>query len=95
MLNDIQRIQPMDFTMGQCIINGMLDDTVPYEAVYSIAKALLFRGKLLCDLKELSENANDSRFVPALLAPPKDRIDVSHLVYWPELTAEARNNLKL
>lgn len=86
-------IQPTT-AQATCNFHGLVPDTVPYEAVYRIARALISSNTLSDNLKEISENAHNSQYVLALMAPPKGRHDVTHLVYWPELTPDMRHKLK-
>jgi hypothetical protein len=79
-------------TQVACCFRG-LQDTVPYERVHMVIKALMFKGNLLRDLQELSANSASSRYILALIRPPAGRPDLSHLIYLPELTQEQRNNL--
>jgi hypothetical protein len=74
-----------------CVYRGFLN-TTPYDAVYSVIKALISRPTLVEDLKELSDNTHSSRYILSLFA--YTGFNLAYYVDVRELTYVQCHNLK-
>lgn len=91
-MTGIEEYTKVSFQLRGLVKTELYED--PYNAVYRIAQNLISRDTLL-DLESISLKASSSQFILALLAPPINAIDLSHLVYWPELTQIQQDNFKV